>query len=81
MNCEPEGFAHSYDAVHGASVCAIGLRVDNVGAALDRAEHLRDSAFHASRRSHEMQIPSVKGVGGSLIYFIEDGAAVEAVGA
>ena len=27
MNCEPEGLAHSFDAVHGASVCAIGLKV------------------------------------------------------
>ena len=27
INCEPEGLAHSFDIVHGASVCAIGLAV------------------------------------------------------
>jgi 4-hydroxyphenylpyruvate dioxygenase len=73
MNCEPEGLAHSFDAVHGASVCAIGLRVDDVAGALDRAEHLAIPRFAQAVGPDEMQIPSVKGVGGSLIYFIEDG--------
>ena len=45
MNCEPEGLAHSFDAVHGASVCALGLRVANVPAALVRAEHLAIPRF------------------------------------
>src|SRR5262245_55940741 len=73
MNCEPVGLAHSFDAVHGASVCAIGLRVEDVPAALDRAEHLAIPRFTQAVGPEEMQIPSVKGVGGSLIYFIEDG--------
>jgi 4-hydroxyphenylpyruvate dioxygenase len=73
MNCEPEGLAHSFDAVHGASVCAIGLRVDNVPEALVRAEHLAIPKFAQAVGAEELQIPSVKGVGGSLIYFIEDG--------
>lgn len=73
MNCEPDGFAHSYDVVHGASVCAVGLRVDDVAAALDRAEHLEIPRFTQAVGREELQIPSVKGVGGSLIYFIEEG--------
>jgi 4-hydroxyphenylpyruvate dioxygenase len=74
MNCEPEGLAHSFDAVHGASVCALGLRVTNVPAALVRAEQLAIPRFVQAVGPDELQIPSVKGVGGSLIYFIEDGA-------
>jgi len=73
LNCEPEGLAHSFDAVHGASVCAIGLTVDDVPAALARAEHLAIPRFSESVGPEELQIPSVKGVGGSLIYFIEAG--------
>jgi len=73
MNCEPEGLAHSFDAVHGASVCAIGLKVDDVPAALARAEQLAIPRFTESVGPEELQIPSVKGVGGSLIYFIEAG--------
>ena len=73
MNCEPEGLAHSFDVVHGASVCALGLRVANVPAALERAEQLAIPRFVQAVGPDELQIPSVKGVGGSLIYFIEDG--------
>jgi 4-hydroxyphenylpyruvate dioxygenase len=74
INSEPEGFASSFDLVHGASVCAIGLRVANVPGALTRAEALGIQRFEQAIGPDEMQIPSVRGVGGSLIYFIEDGA-------
>ena len=76
MNCEPEGLAHSFDAVHGASVCALGLSVDERAGRARRAPS--SSRSRASRRPSgpdELKIPSVKGVGGSLIYFIEDGSA------
>jgi 4-hydroxyphenylpyruvate dioxygenase len=73
INCEPEGLAHSFDIVHGASVCAIGLRVSDVPAAIDRAHALGIQKFDQAVGPDEMQIPSVRGVGGSLIYFVEDG--------
>jgi 4-hydroxyphenylpyruvate dioxygenase len=74
INCEPEGLAHSYDIVHGASVCAIGLRVAGVSAAIERAGALGVQKFEQAVGPDEMQIPSVRGVGGSLIYFLEDGS-------
>ena len=77
MNCEPEGLAHSFDVVHGASVCALGLKVTNVPAALARAEQLAIPRFMQAVGPDELKIPSVKGVGGSLIYFIEEGSAEE----
>lgn len=46
VNLEKEGFAHSYYITHGTGVCAIGLRVDNAAAALDRAQLLFDTPFH-----------------------------------
>jgi 4-hydroxyphenylpyruvate dioxygenase len=73
INCEPEGLAHSFDIVHGASVCAIGLRVSDVSAAIERAHKLGIQKFDQAVGPDEMQIPSVRGVGGSLIYFVEDG--------
>jgi 4-hydroxyphenylpyruvate dioxygenase len=73
INCEPEGLAHSYDIVHGASVCAIGLRVAGVAAAIERAGALGVQKFEQAVGPDEMQIPSVRGVGGSLIYFVENG--------
>ncbi|MDF7775598.1 TIM barrel protein [Sphingomonas sp. AOB5] len=73
VNRDPEGFAHSFDMVHGASVCAIGVSVRDVPAALERAAALSIPQFAQAVGPEEMQIPSVRGVGGSLIYFIEAG--------
>ncbi len=73
VNCEPEGYAHSFDIVHGASVCAIGLSAVDVSGALTRAKALNIPQFSQSVGPEEMQIPSVRGIGGSLIYLIEAG--------
>lgn len=74
VNSDPEGLAHSFDVVHGASVCAIGLRVDNVEGALERAGALGIARYAQAAGPDEIQMPSVRGVGGSLIYFVEDGS-------
>jgi 4-hydroxyphenylpyruvate dioxygenase len=71
VNCEPEGLAHSFDVVHGASVCAIGLAVPDVGAALARADALRIPRFEQAIAPDEWPIPGVRGVGGSLLYFVD----------
>ncbi|MFM5950866.1 MAG: bifunctional sugar phosphate isomerase/epimerase/4-hydroxyphenylpyruvate dioxygenase family protein [Novosphingobium sp.] len=71
INCEPEGLAHSFDVVHGASVCAIGLSVDDVPGVLARADALKIPRFEQAVGPDEWPIPSVRGVGGSLLYFVE----------
>ena len=78
VNSEPEGLAHSFDIVHGASVCAIGLAVADQQAAVSRAAGLEVDGFSQAVGQGEWQIPSVRGVGGSLIYFV-DGASSEAM--
>lgn len=77
VNSDPEGLAHSFDVVHGASVCAIGLRVSDPAAALDRAGALGIQKFDQAVGPDEIQMPSVRGVGGSLVYFIKQGAQAE----
>lgn len=71
INCEPEGLAHSFDVVHGASVCAIGLAMDDVPGALARADALKVPRFEQAIGPDEWPIPSVRGVGGSLLYFVD----------
>ncbi|MEO0031735.1 MAG: hypothetical protein RIS94_1493 [Pseudomonadota bacterium] len=71
VNCEPEGLAHSFDVVHGASVCAIGLAVADVPAALARADFLHVPRFEQAVGPDEWPIPSVRGVGGSLVYLVD----------
>lgn len=72
INCEPEGFAHNFDTVHGTSVCAIGVRVDDAHAAVERARRLQISTFAQKVGPGEFEIPAVRGVGGSLIYFVAE---------
>lgn len=71
INCEPEGLAHSFDSLHGASVCAIGLAVSDVQLALKRANALGITRFEQAVAPDEWPIPSVRAVGGSLIYFVD----------
>ncbi len=71
LNNDNEGFAHSHQLTHGPSVCAICLKVDNAAATLDRAEKLRDTPFRQAVGPGELEIPAVRGLGGSLLYFVD----------
>ncbi len=71
INAEKDGFAHSYQIAHGTSVCAIGLKVEDAAATLDRAEKLLDRPFRQPVGPGELEIPAVRGVGGSLLYFLD----------
>jgi 4-hydroxyphenylpyruvate dioxygenase len=73
INKEPESFARAYDNVHGASVCALGLSVADVGAAMGRAQGLQIGSFTQPVGPGELQMPSIRAVGGSLLYFMQDG--------
>ncbi len=71
VNSEPEGLAHSFDIVHGGSVCAIGLAVDDQQAVLDRAGALDIQRFDQPAAPDEWAIPAVRGIGGSLLYLVD----------
>jgi 4-hydroxyphenylpyruvate dioxygenase len=72
INSEPEGLAHSFDVAHGGSVCAIGIAVENAQAALARADHLSIPRFEQKLGPEEWNIPSIRSVGGSLIYLVDE---------
>jgi 4-hydroxyphenylpyruvate dioxygenase len=71
VNTDKEGFAHSFNITHGTGVAAIGLRVEDAGATLDRARLLLDKPFRQAVGPGELEIPAVRGLGGSLVYFID----------
>ncbi|MEQ8813453.1 MAG: TIM barrel protein [Thalassobaculum sp.] len=71
INTDKEGFAHSSYIVHGPSVCAVALRVTDVEGAMARAGQLLVPSFAQAVGPGELEIPAVRGVGGSLIYFVE----------
>ncbi|MFZ4807682.1 MAG: bifunctional sugar phosphate isomerase/epimerase/4-hydroxyphenylpyruvate dioxygenase family protein [Hyphomicrobiaceae bacterium] len=70
-NSEKEGFAHSFNITHGTAVCALGLRVENAAGCLDRAQQLFDKPFRQAVGPGELEIPAVRGLGGSLLYFTD----------
>jgi 4-hydroxyphenylpyruvate dioxygenase len=75
VNSEKEGFAHSFNITHGSAVCAMGLRVDDTNATVNRAVTLLDQPFRQAVGPGELDMPAVRGLGGSLVYFIDDKAA------
>ncbi len=76
VNREKEGFAHSFNLVHGSAVCALGLGVDNAAATFERATLLLDAPFRQAVGAGELDIPAVRGVGGSLVYFLDQTSAL-----
>jgi 4-hydroxyphenylpyruvate dioxygenase len=70
INCSEEGFARSHYVAHGSGVCAIALKVD-AHRSMARAKALDTTAFHQPVGADEMEIPAIRGVGGSLLYFLD----------
>jgi len=71
INCEPDGFAHSHYVTHGPGVCAIAIDVDDAKKTMTRAEALKAHTFYSPVGPGELEIPAIRGVGGSLLYFLE----------
>ncbi|EIM25950.1 bifunctional sugar phosphate isomerase/epimerase/4-hydroxyphenylpyruvate dioxygenase family protein [Microvirga lotononidis] len=71
VNADKEGFAHSFNITHGTSVCAMALRVDDAPGTVNRAVTLLDQPFQQPVGPGEMNIPAVRGLGGSLLYFVD----------
>jgi 3-dehydroshikimate dehydratase len=76
VNREKEGFAHTFNIVHGAAVCALGLGVEDAAAAFQRATLLLDAPFRQAVGPGELDIPAVRGVGGSLVYLLDQTSAL-----
>jgi 4-hydroxyphenylpyruvate dioxygenase len=71
VNLEDEGFSHAFYLLHGLSVAAIALRVDHADRASERATAMLAKPFVGPIGKGELEIPAVRGVSGSLVYFID----------
>jgi 4-hydroxyphenylpyruvate dioxygenase len=71
INSEPDSFAQRFARLHGPSICAIGLRVRNAALAYRRALELGAWGFDSASGPMELNIPAIKGIGDSLIYFVD----------
>ncbi|RNF35267.1 bifunctional sugar phosphate isomerase/epimerase/4-hydroxyphenylpyruvate dioxygenase family protein [Paracoccus methylarcula] len=71
VNVEETGFAHSFFLNHGTGVCDIGLRVADAQATVTRARALDATLFSQPPGPGELEIPAIRGVGGSILHFID----------
>jgi 4-hydroxyphenylpyruvate dioxygenase len=71
LNLEDEGFPHAFYLLHGLSMAAMALRVDDPRRAAARATAMLAKPFVGPIGEGELEIPAVRGVGGSLVYFVE----------
>lgn len=72
VNAEPDSFAQGFARAHGPCACAMGFRVVDAAAAYARAIALGAEPFTEGRVGPmELNIPAIRGIGGSLIYFVD----------
>ena len=71
VNAEPDSFAQRFARQHGPSVCAIAFRVQDAKAAYERAISLGAWGYAHTAGPGELNIPAIKGIGDSIIYFID----------
>ena len=71
LNAEPDSFAQRFARQHGPSICAIAFRVQDAKAAYERALSLGAWGYAGQAGPGELNVPAIKGIGDSLIYFVD----------
>ncbi|WP_423065146.1 bifunctional sugar phosphate isomerase/epimerase/4-hydroxyphenylpyruvate dioxygenase family protein [Devosia sp. CN2-171] len=71
LNTEREGLAHSAYVTHGTTAYAIGLKVEDAQAAIQRAAAMGAAIHEQPVARGDLNIPAIRGVGGGVIYFID----------
>jgi 4-hydroxyphenylpyruvate dioxygenase len=71
VNAEHDSFAQQFARAHGPCACAMAFRVADAGFALSRALELGAKPGPVTAGPMELNIPSIEGIGGSLIYLVD----------
>jgi 4-hydroxyphenylpyruvate dioxygenase len=71
INAEPDSFAQAFAREHGPSACAMAFRVKDAAFAYRRALELGAKPGPQTAGPMELNIPSIEGIGGSLIYLVD----------
>jgi 4-hydroxyphenylpyruvate dioxygenase len=71
VNAESDSFAQRFAAAHGPCACAMAFRVVDARHAYERALSLGAEPGETKIGPMELAIPAIKGIGGSLLYFVD----------
>jgi len=71
VNGEQGSFAQRFARLHGPSICAIAFRVQDAAKAYKQALDKGAWGFDNKTGPMELNIPAIKGIGDSLIYFVD----------
>jgi len=71
INAERDSFAQKFARAHGPCACAMAFRVADARAAFERALELGAKPGPLTAGPMELNIPSIEGIGGSLIYLVD----------
>jgi 4-hydroxyphenylpyruvate dioxygenase len=71
LNAEQDSAAHEHFQLHGPSVCAMAIRVDDAPRALRRARTLLCPDWQEPIGAGERRIPAVRAPDGTLIYLVQ----------
>src|ERR1700730_11086854 len=71
INAEHDSFAQKFARAHGPCACAMAFRVAVAGFAYARALELGAKPGPVTAGPMELNIPSIEGIGGSLIYLVD----------
>ncbi|MDX1575724.1 MAG: 4-hydroxyphenylpyruvate dioxygenase [Kiloniellales bacterium] len=75
VNHEPDSFAQAFARAHGPSACAMAFRVADAARAFKRAVARGAEPVAGPLGPMELNIPAIKGIGGSVIYLVDRFAA------
>ncbi|MDP2522714.1 TIM barrel protein [Neptunomonas phycophila] len=76
LNREPQSLAHQHYQKHGVSVCALAFTTDDLKGMLKRADFYRCPRFEGQSGPGELNIPAIRGIDDSLVYFVERRAGI-----
>jgi 4-hydroxyphenylpyruvate dioxygenase len=71
VNTETSGFANAAFATHGTTVSEIAVTVPDAQAAFARAKAVGAEPYAEAHNAGELDIPAVRGVGGSMMRFLD----------
>lgn len=71
VNAEPGSHAMRFVADHGPCAPSMAFRVTDAQKAYERAVKLGAESAEASAAQKALDVPAIKGIGGSLLYFVD----------